>query len=293
MGRFYRFKIGQFNCISLSDGDMNYPAMAMFRDLSPERVQEVLAERGLPVTHVYSPYALLLIDTGSSKVLVDTGLGKYAQGTKEAFAGVDNSRTRAGIVLESLAEAGIASSEIETVIITHAHPDHIGGTFEREGRPNFANARFFISRAEWDFWFSAEAAARPQLPSQFVEVARTELKLLQNEINFLNGEEEIVPGVAVIPTPGHTPGHLAVQVESEDERLVHISDAVLLPIHLELPDVVPQFDVNPQQSLATRRRLCDQLAADKSLVFAHHFGPYPNLGYIEKMETGWRWCPYL
>ncbi len=291
MGEFYRFKIGRFDCLAVSDGEMNYPLPGLFRDVSLERVQQELAARGLPVTHVHSPYTLLLVDTGNSKVLVDTGIGKYAAGTKVAFAEVDNSQTRPGIALESLADAGIAVEEIETIIITHAHPDHIGGNFDAEGRPSFPNARYAIWQEEWDFWFSDERTASAGTPPHFIEMARADLGPLEGDITLLDGDEEILSGITAVRTPGHTPGHMGVMVESEGERLMHISDAVLLPIHLELPGVVAHYDILPEVNLATRKWLCDQLAEEGTLVFAHHFAPYPNLGHIEKLGDGWRWRP--
>ena len=291
MDKFYRFQVGNFDCIAVSDGEMNYPLPGLFRDMPLEQIQQELAARGLPLTHFHSPYTLLFIDTGSSKVLVDTGIGKYAAGTKVAFAEVDNTRTRPGIAVESLAQAGVSAEEIETIIITHAHPDHVGGNFDAEGRPSFPHARYAIWQEEWDFWFSNKQTAAAGTPPHFVEMARADLGPLEGEITLLDGDEEILPGITAVRTPGHTPGHMAVLVESAGEQLMHISDAVLLPIHLELPGVVAHYDILPEVNLATRQWLCDQLAEEETLIFAHHFAPFPNLGTIENAGAGWRWRP--
>jgi len=204
---------------------------------------------------------------------------------------VDNSDTTPGIILESLAQARIDPREIETIIITHAHPDHIGGNLDTSGQPNFPNARYVIWQEEWDFWFSDEQTAARQVPPPFIDMARNNLDPLRDRVSFLNREEEIVPGITAVAAPGHTPGHIGVSVASDSENLVHISDAVIHPIHLELPGVLIQYDILPEQTLETRRTLCDRLAGEQTLVFAHHFPPFPNLGYIEKRGEGWCWQP--
>ncbi len=289
MNQFYRFQVGEFNCVALSDGGLNYPLDRLFSNLPLEEVQGYLAERNLPLTHIYSPYTLLLIDNGRHKVLVDTGTGKYGETAKAMFPDVDNSQTRPGTILESMAAAAIRPEEIDTILITHAHPDHIGGNFDAGGQPNFPNARFYIMGEEWDFWFSDEQTAAAQVPPPFIDIARANLEPLRADIVLLNGREEIVTGITAVPTPGHTPGHMAVSVHSAGERLLHISDIVLLPIHLELKDILVRFDTSPEQTLITRRRICDWMAREQWLVFAHHFHPFPSLGTIQKHGQAWQW----
>ena len=197
MNNIYRFQIGRFKCIALSDGGFNYPVESLFKDVPLEEAKDALAERDLPTTHVNTPYTLLCIDTGSEKVLVDTGIGKYGTRTKSLFPDVDNTNTSPGILMESLAQAGIAAEEIGTIVITHAHPDHIGGNFDAQGRPCFPNATYVIGKTEWDFWFSDELTAAHQVPPPFIEMARTNLGPLHESITLLEGEKEIAPGTRV------------------------------------------------------------------------------------------------
>jgi glyoxylase-like metal-dependent hydrolase (beta-lactamase superfamily II) len=101
-----------------------------------------------------------------------------------------------------------------------------------------------------------------------------------------------LPGIGVIPAPGHTPGHIVVLVVSGDERLYYIGDTVLYPLHLEHPDWTPIYNIVPEQSAASKRRIFDRAAAEKALVIGQHFPPFPSLGYVVKRERGWAWQVY-
>lgn len=103
--------------------------------------------------------------------------------------------------------------------------------------------------------------------------------------------DEIVPGIREVATPGHTPGHIALEISSDGETLLHVSDVVLHPIHLERPDWLPVFDLDPQQAAASKQRAFDMAADAGMLVFAHHFPPFPNLGHVRKLDRGWEWIP--
>jgi glyoxylase-like metal-dependent hydrolase (beta-lactamase superfamily II) len=127
---FYRFKIGTFNCISVSDGTFDYDPMKLFPDLTDEETKEVLESHQLNTEKIVSPYTFLFVDTGKHKILTDMGAGKLGPDTGE--------------LVNNLKLAGIHPDEIDTVFITHAHPDHIGGTLNEDGNPNYPNARYFM-----------------------------------------------------------------------------------------------------------------------------------------------------
>jgi glyoxylase-like metal-dependent hydrolase (beta-lactamase superfamily II) len=289
MNTYYRFKLGDFDCACISDGDVNYPVSSYFKNVPAERAQAILREFGLPTTHVYSPYTLLFVDTGKHKVLVDTGVGLLGKQVKEMFREVDNSRLEAGIALQSLRNAGINPAEIDTVIITHAHPDHIGGNLAADGKLSFPNAQYYLSQTEWDFWFSDEQTIG--VPASFVQIARTNLNPIRDRVTYVEPNAEIVPGITAIPAHGHTPGHLALSVASRGAELLHISDAVIHPVHLRHPDILLPYDILPEQTLASRRAICDRAVGSGALVFGHHFPPYPNLGHITQQGDVWRWEP--
>ena len=120
--------------------------------------------------------------------------------------------------------------------------------------------------------------------------ARKNLPPIKNRLNLIDHEIEILPGIHVISAPGHTPGHIALGISSGVDNLLCASDTVLSPIHLEKPDWRPVFDFEPEQAAITKRKIFDQAADKKSMVFAFHF-PFPSLGHVIKKGNGWQWNP--
>jgi glyoxylase-like metal-dependent hydrolase (beta-lactamase superfamily II) len=284
----YRFALGGFECVSVSDGAFNYPLESFFANPPTDQVVEALRRHNLPTDRVATPYTCLFVDTGQHRVLIDTGAGNLGAGAPQLFPTVDHTTTVTGKLLEHLEGTGIAASTIDTVVITHAHPDHVGGTLDDRGKLMFPNAQYFVPREEWAFWTSEAAATAPP---PFVTIARRNLGSMHDRLTLVDDGVEVVPGVRVIAAPGHTPGHVALSITSDGERLLHISDVVLHPLHLEHPEWVPVFDMLPEAAAASKRRIFDLATEQRALVFAHHFPPFPNLGYVQKYGAGWQWQP--
>lgn len=285
----FRFDLGRFRCVSISDGAFNYPLESFFANAPGEQVEESLRRHGLPTEQITTPYTLLFVDTGHHRVLVDTGAGNLGEHAAALFPSVDHSTTVTGKLLDNLRATGIEPSEIDTVVITHAHPDHVGGTLDEAGDLVFEGAHYFVSREEWDFWTSD--AATTKAPPPMVNIARRNLEPLRNRLNFIDDASEAVPGIRAVATPGHTPGHIALSITSDGEQLLHVSDSVLHPLHLEHPGWTPGFDTSPEQAAASKHRIFDRAAEEEALVFAHHFPPFPNLGHVLKQEERWLWQP--
>jgi len=282
----YHFKVGTFKCMAVSDGTHTYtpptfppPATFLFANAPKERLEQVLREHSLqPEQWIewISPYICVVVDTGKHQVLVDTGAGGLAPNT--------------GRLLQNLQAEGIAPGDIDTVILTHGHPDHIGGNTVSEGGPAFPNARFVMWKDEWDFWTSEEAEVKldEHAKELLLMFARKNLPPIQDSLDLIDHEREILPGIQAIAAPGHTPGHMALAISSGGEQLLCISDAVLHPIHVEQPEWCAAVDFAPDQVVATRRRLLHRAAAEKALALAFHF-PFPGLGYVIQKGEGWQW----
>jgi glyoxylase-like metal-dependent hydrolase (beta-lactamase superfamily II) len=277
----HRFQVGSIACTVLSDGYYSYPASWFFPNADPADLSQALQRHHLPQEDVLSPYTCLLIETGRHVVLVDTGAGEYSRTT--------------GAIQARLEMAGIRPRDVDTVILTHAHPDHIGGAIDLRGRPAFPNARYILSELEWEFWTGARTdlshlrvpeAARESLHS----MARRSLGALRHQIEPLDCETEVVPGVTTIPAPGHTPGHLAVLIACGGQQLLNLGDAAVHPLHLERPAWQNGYDLAPDCALDTRRRLMERAAGDNMHLMAFHF-PFPSVGRVSVQDHGWRWTP--
>jgi glyoxylase-like metal-dependent hydrolase (beta-lactamase superfamily II) len=281
----FRFQLGTFRCIVVNDGNSPYldPAQVFFVNAPKEDLKEALRGYNLDISkwkEYVSPYPSMLIDTGQHRVLVDTGEGKLEPTT--------------GKLIPNLRAEGIAPEDIDTVILTHAHPDHIGGSIDGEGDPAFPEARYVLSRDEWDFWFPKPNLAALDISESdrelIIKCAHDYLLPIRNQLDLVDREMEVVPGVWIVAARGHTPGYMAVSIVSDDKQLLCLGDTVIHQIHVEHPDWYIKYDLVPEQVIATRRRLLDRAAHQKALLHAYHF-PFPGLGYVTQKGVGWQWQP--
>lgn len=278
----FRFRLGDISCTVLFDSEVGYEAADFFVNAPPAELAVALADCGEGDGMIHTPYAGLLLRTASNTVLIDTGSGPSHDPAR-------------GRLMESLAAAGVSPDSIDTVILTHAHLDHIGGTLRADGGLAYPRARFVMARAEWEFW----AAEHPDLSrvriseamrQRFIEIAHEKLRPLSGRIQLVDTDGPIVPGIHARLAAGHTPGHLVVEVESQGDRLVYVSDLVLSPLALEHPEWYARYDMDIAATEATKRRELARAADGSALVYAMHF-PWPGLGKLEARGAAWRWLP--
>jgi glyoxylase-like metal-dependent hydrolase (beta-lactamase superfamily II) len=279
----YRFKLGGFELISLSDGQLSVPAAVFAGNATAEQVSAVL-QAGFQSDTLTPDCNVLYVNTGQNKVLIDSGSGSL------------NGET-VGKLLENLTLAGIEPTEIDSIIITHAHSDHIGGLTTATGALAFPNARYYISKAEWDFWMARNVSLPLiSLPDEvkqgFIQVAQQQLGAIRRRVTRFDFDKDILPGLYAMPTVGHTAGHIAVRITSGDAVMVHTADVVHThTVNLWNPSWQPIFDADPAKAAETRQAVLAKIAQDRTLMYAYHF-PFPGIGHLSaRSGGGFAWEP--
>lgn len=279
----YRFRVGDFQLTSVTDGTVAAPAALLASTATPQQLAQVLRD-SFQSDQITFHCNVLFVNTGRNKVLIDTGSGILGGAS-------------AGRLLANLKLAGINPAEIDTIIITHAHPDHIGGVANQAGALVFPKARYFVSQAEWDFWTNPKvslpnAKVDEKFKQDIISIAQKHLGLIRDKATRFEAGRDIISGFSAIAAPGHTPGQVAIRISSGNTSVVHTADVVHnFAINLWHPEWQPSFDADPIQAVQTRQRLLNMVASDRTLVFAYHF-PFPGIGHIRQRNAGgFTWQP--
>lgn len=201
-----------------------------------------------------------LIEAGDQKVLVDTGFGDMTHDAPDI-----DGRFQGGKFLDSLNQTGHEPADIDTVVYSHFHLDHLGWT-ARDGSLTFANARHLAGEGEWDFW---QGDVDPLFASvgPYPEV----LGPLADRIEPVSDGETIAPGVNVMATPGHTPGHTSLVVSSGTDRAVILGDILHCPVQIDRTQMAIIFEVDPVQGARTRERIIRELEDPGTVSAFNHF----------------------
>lgn len=280
---FYRFKHGSMQGTVISDGilPLGEPS-ASFLGTTKEEVGQMLTGNFLDPNNVILEQNILVLNTGSKLVLFDTGMGDST-----LFG------PTTGQMMRNLASAGIDPADIDAIVCTHAHCDHVWGIIGANGNPNFPNAQIYISQTDFDFW-TDEAKLSMKEPGYmipFVQGARANLLPLRDRIIFFKEGEEFLPGIQAMSAPGHTLGHTIFMITSEGQTMAAIGDTthhhVLL---LERPLMEFAFDTDPKLSAQTRYKVLTMLAEERIPMIAYHF-PWPGIGHIAKRGDGFQFYP--
>ncbi len=279
---FYRFKVGAYRAIALHDGVLQRDRPPGFvRNASDEAVGEAFAAAGMPRDNLTLTFTALAIETGTGVVVIDTGMGESGPPGTGKLEG-------------NLAAAGIKPGDVTQVVISHFHGDHISGLRRKDGSLTFPKAEVIVPDVEWAYWMddAKQAAAPDGLKGNFDLVRRMFGPTAADVRHFAWGDE-ILPGITAIQASGHTPGMTAFQIASGGESVMFVADITNNPmLFVRNPDWQAMFDMNPEEAVATRRRILDQAAAEKLCLFFFH-APFPGVATVVKHGDGFEYLPAL
>lgn len=272
----YHRRIGDSVVTALSDGVLDRDHQ-MMRNVPADVASECLA-------HAFRDRFVLsinafLIYAGGRLALVDTGSGTYMG-------------EEAGHLAANLKGAGVDPAQIDTILLTHMHPDHSAGLTHRDtGQPFFHNAELVVHENEPKHWFDDGAMARGTEREKVLmfRAARDQTRPYLDRMRTITGGEEVFPGVTAVPCPGHTPGHTAYLVNSGDQSLLIWGDIVHMPeVQIPRPEVSMVVDVDPDLGVQSRRRIFDMAATDRLLLAGMHLH-YPGFGYLAQEDEVYRY----
>ena len=280
---FYRMKVGDLEVTALFDGAGVFdPHWLNGKKVTVDRIEKALHEDPHLLDVADSGF---LVNTGKQLILVDAGAGTWWGG--KAF----------GRLAGSLRSAGYTPEEVDIVLVTHLHSDHIGGLTTQDGKRVFPNADVYVAKAESDFWLSPEIAAKaPKDAQPFFRSAQaiTAPYIKAGKWHTFSGSEPIIDDMQLVPLPGHTPGHTGFEFSSKGQKILFWGDIIHAQrVQLQHPEVTAVFDIDQTAAAATRRQLLPRLVREDVLIAAPHTSFFPPLGRLRKEGSGYIWAPVV
>jgi glyoxylase-like metal-dependent hydrolase (beta-lactamase superfamily II) len=277
---YYRLMLGNFEITALYDGAIGLDEKLLM-NIQKRDIQRLLARQFLQGPKVQTAVNAYLINTGSKLVLVDAGAAKlFGPGL--------------GNIVDNLKAAGYTPEQVDTVLITHLHGDHVNGLVTPDGQRVFANAEIWSAKADNDFWLSEAVAAKaPKEAQAFFKMSRDAAApyLAAGRWKTFDGDRELLAGISSVDTHGHTPGHASYLFESGGHRLLILGDLVHNhAVQFARPEVAFEYDVDAKQAVITRKQVFARAAKEKLMVAGMHL-PFPGLGHVRKEPKGYAWVP--
>lgn len=268
-------QVGDFEVVVLKDGETEF-GNEIFPDIDEKRIAELLAKAGQ--SKIKSNFHAVLLRSASNCILVDAGAGDFFGPSGGQFP-------------EAIEEAGLVPDDVNTVVVTHLHPDHIGGMVNSDESVVFPNAEVLLSKLERDFWTDdSNFTGADSTALEWQKFAKTVLKAYNDQVTTVAMDGDIASGVSLIELAGHTVGHVGVRLESNQQQFIYTAD-ILHSQDLQLADprVSAVMDVDKSLAEKTRIRLLDMIATDRILFSGCHFLDC-QLGYLERYKNGYRLC---
>lgn len=285
---FHQFKLGELELTVITDGSIRMtPVQPMFAPGIPSAAVDSLLVNSFRTTkEIDLGINILVIRKGKQTILIDTGTGNGFDG---------NFGSDSGWLIKSLTDAGISREEVTDIIITHAHPDHIGGLFNNDGSLVFPTAQVYLSAIEYAFWtldkpdFSKSKMENSEQLKQILASTHKVLQVLKPTVHLFDDQTELFDCIRLQKAPGHTPGHTIVHIYSGGEELVHIADLLHSDV-LQFQHTEWAFSGDTDIALAadTRKKVVATLATNKTKVFAYHL-PWPGIGHVRSKGDAYEW----
>lgn len=276
---FYRFKVGALEVTAINDGFFRFPVEGFIRNASLDDVKSVLGAAFQPTDQLIIPFTTLVVNTGSKLVLIDTGNGNSGAPTSGSW-------------MTNFKAAGFDPNNVDTILISHFHGDHINGLRLKDGSAVFPKAEVMVPETEWTFWTNPDNAnsAPDRVKANFANVKRVFDPIAKDITRFGWGKEPVT-GITTIDAHGHTPGHTTFALSSGSGRLLVMSDTTNNPIlFARHPEWSAVFDMNGEDAIKTRRKMLDMAATDRMQVSFYH-AAFPATGHIAKDGNGFNMVP--
>jgi glyoxylase-like metal-dependent hydrolase (beta-lactamase superfamily II) len=280
---FYRYKVGDFEVTVVTDGVSRFKLPDTFvANVKADEVKNALAAAHMDREIFNNTYTPIVVNTGSKLVLIDTGMGE---------AGFAQSKGAFGQTKDNMAAAGLKPENIDTVIISHYHGDHVNGLVKADNSPAYPNAEILVPAVEHKFWMDDGEMSRAgsgRMEGLFKNNRRVFNAEVLKRVRTYEWGKEVVPGITAVDTSGHSFGHTSLVVQSGNSKVFVQGDVTHVPyLFARNPGWHLMFDQDPNKAEATRRKTYDMLASEKMMVQGFHY-PFPAHAYIEKTATGYR-----
>lgn len=282
----FRFKLGDFEVATIMDSKVIRTGLtpSFGGEAAAAEIKALAAVNRIDADRYEHPFTPTLVNTGKELVLFDSGNGSLSAEYEQL-----KGRLPPGNLVAHLTQAGYKPEDVDVIIITHGHPDHIGG-LTKGGQPVFPRARYVFGAVDFDFWKKGENVreARKFNRELYVKICLP----VADRATFIKPGDEVVSGIRAIEAYGHSPGLLAFHIESEGKRLLNWADTCNhYVVAIQRPDLHLDVDDEKDKAVATRKRILDMVASERLMVAGFHM-PFPGLGWIEKTGGAYRWVPH-
>ncbi|MFC3694521.1 MBL fold metallo-hydrolase [Chenggangzhangella methanolivorans] len=278
----YRFKVGEIVATVLSDGQISGPPRVYASDAPEPELTDALRRAFLPTDRMTLDLNVVLVETGGRRILLEAGAG----GTMGP---------NGGRLVGNLAALGLRAEDIDVIVVSHTHPDHVGNLRSADGVKAFPRATVLAPKADWDFFVRSDPdlsymPVPADFRKRFTEAIKRSVEPIAREIELYEAGDAIAPGLTTIAAPGHTPGMATFLIDSGAEQAILTADLAYHPVVNIDNAWKPGPDRDKDAALASRKRIFDRASADRMLVLGFHY-PFPGLGRLLKTATGYTWVP--